>query len=321
MFPSDARHVIAVVAFDQVIPFHLSVPCLVFGEGLPEANPFEIIVCAGEPGPLRTTAGFRLAGLAPLTALRDADTIIVPGWREALDPPPPRLLTALRTAHARGARIVGLCLGTHVLAEAGLLEGRAATTHWEFTARMAGQFPGVRFEPNVLYVEDGNVLTSAGTAASLDACLHLLRERMGAEVANRAARRLVVSPQREGGQAQYIAQPVPQASIDTRLGWLIETMRGRLHEAHTLDSLANEARMSRRSLTRHFKALTGTTVKAWLHTERLAFAQRLLEATATSIERVALAAGFGSAGTLRQQFRLAFGISPSAWRRSFRPRP
>lgn len=319
MTPNTPRFLVAVVAFQRVIPFHLSVPCIVFGEGLLAAdNPFEVRVCAGEPGPIKTSTGFGLSDLEPLELLDQADVIVIPGWRDTLDAPPEPLLAALAKAHARGARIVGLCYGTHVLASSGLLDGRRATTHWELADEMARRFPAVVFDPDVLYVEDGDVLTSAGTAASLDACLHVLRERLGATVANRAARRLVIAPHREGGQAQFIEQPLPKAGADTRLAQFLESVRARLADPHTLDSLAEEVRMSRRSFTRHFRALTGTTVKAWLLTERLAMAQGMLEASDASIDAISRSAGFGSVAALRQQFRQAFGVSPTTWRASFR---
>lgn len=321
MTASSPRWLIAVVAFDRVIPFHLSVPCIVFGDAVPIGSPFDIVVCAGESGTLLTTAGFGLTRLAPLSVLKKADAVVVPGWRDVVERPPERLLNALREAHARGAQIVGLCLGAHVLAEAGLLDGRRATTHWEHAQAMAEQFPQVEVDPNVLYVEDGNVLTSAGTAASLDACLHILRQRLGAAEANHVARRLVVSPHREGGQAQFIEQPLPKTAGGTRLARLIDSVRTRLGESHNLDSLAAQAKMSRRTFTRHFKALTGTTVQNWLLSERLALSQRLLEQTDQSIERIAVLAGFGSVVSLRHHFRHAFGVAPSAWRQSFSARP
>ena len=323
MNPHLPRTLIAVVAFQRVIPFHLSVPCIVFGEGMAtDDNPFDVRVCAGEPGPIKTSTGFGLSDLESLELLESADAIVVPGWRETLDEPPQPLLDALVRAHKRGVQIVGLCYGTHVLASAGLLDGRRATTHWGLADEMARRFPEVTIDPDVLYIEDGNLLTSAGTAASLDACLHVLRKRLGASVANRAARRLVIAPHREGGQAQFIEQPVPKAAADTRLALLLDSIRQRLAEPHTLDSLADEIRMSRRSFTRHFRALTGTTVKAWLLTERLAVTQNLLESSDVSIDGIAQAVGFGSVAALRQQFREAFGVSPTAWRLSFRePRP
>jgi transcriptional regulator GlxA family with amidase domain len=313
------RTLIAVVAFQRVIPFHLSVPCIVFGEGMPtDDNPFDVRVCAGEPEPIKTSTGFGLCDLESLDLLERADAIVVPGWRDSLDEPPQPLVDALVRAHQRGAQIVGLCYGTHVLASAGLLDGRRATTHWGLADEMARRFPKVAFDPDVLYVEDGNLMTSAGTAASLDACLHVLRQRLGAAVANRAARRLVIAPHREGGQAQFIEQPVPKAAADTRLALLLDSMRERLAEPHTLDSLADEIRMSRRSFTRHFRALTGTTVKAWLLSERLAVTQSLLESSDVSIDGIAQAVGFGSVAALRQHFREAFGVSPSTWRLSFK---
>ena len=313
----SSRARVAVVAFDGISPFHLSVPCIVFGDALGGESPFKVVVCASEPPPLKTTAGFSLSDLAPLAALKKADVIVVPSWRDVNERPPERLLKALREAHARGAQIVGLCFGAHVLAEAGLLDGHRATTHWEYAKAMAERFPAVDIDPDVLYVEDGNVLTSAGTAAGIDACLHLVRRRLGTQVANRLARRLVVPPHREGGQAQFIEQPLPSTAGGTRLAQLIDSVRGRLDQPHTLDSLAAAASMSRRSFTRHFKALTGTSVQSWLLAERLALSQRLLEQTDQSVERIAEMAGFGSVVSLRHHFRRGLGVNPTAWRRNF----
>ena len=310
---------IVVVAFQQVIPFHLSVPSIVFGAGAPDTNHFRVTVCAGEPGRIITTAGFGLTGLAPMSVIDAADAVVIPGWRDALDAPPERLLAALRRAHARGAQIVGLCLGTYVLAAAGLLDGKRATTHWEYADRIAAQFPDIDLDPDVLYVEQDNVLTSAGTAASLDVCLHMLRTRLGASEANRVARRLVVAPHRDGGQAQFIEQPVSRAPADGRLAALLDSVRTRLDAQHSVDSLAREAHMSRRSFTRHFKAMTGTSAAAWLMNERLGYSQRLLECSSSSIESIARQSGFGSVAALRTQFRATFGVTPSVWRERFAP--
>ncbi len=311
------QRLVVVVAFDGISAFHLSVPCMVFSDALPEGSPFEVLVCAAEGGPVRTRTGFGLTELAPLSVLRKADVIVVPSWRDVDQAVPQPLLKALRAAHARGAQIVGLCLGAHVLAEAGLLDGRRATTHWEYAQLFAQRFPAIDVDADVLYVEDGHVLTSAGTAAGIDACLHLLRQQLGAVEANRVARRLVVSPHRAGGQAQFIEQPLPRTAGSVRLAHLIDQVRRRLEQPHTLDSLAEDAKMSRRSFTRHFKALTGTSVQSWLLAERLAFSQRLLESTDHSVEKVGDMAGFGSVVSLRLHFRRAFGVSPTAWRRSF----
>lgn len=308
---------VAVVAFDRISPFHLSVPCLVFGERRPGVPPYRLSVCSAEGPRLHTDAGFALLVEHDLRVLEEAQTVIVPSWRDPLEPAPPALLEALRAAHARGARLVGLCLGAFVLAEAGLLEGRRATTHWACVQAFATRFPGVQLDADVLYVEDGPLLTSAGTVAGIDCCLHLLRQECGAEVANRVARRLVVPPHRQGGQAQFIEQPLPADTRDDRLAGLLDQVRGCLDQPHSLDSLATRALMSRRTFTRRFRRLTGGTVGAWLLAERLALSQRLLERTDRSVEAIAALAGFGSPVSLRQHFARAFGVSPSAYRQTF----
>lgn len=314
------KPVVAVVAFDQISPFHLSVPCVVFGDAHPGAPRFDLRVCAADAGPLRTTAGFRVQVDHGLDALERAQIVIVPSWRDTTERAPQALLDALTAAHAAGAQLVGLCLGAFVLADAGLLDGRRATTHWAAAPAFAQRFPNVVLDADVLYVEDGGLLTSAGTAAGIDCCLHLLRRRYGGEVANRVARRLVTPPHRQGGQAQFIEQALPAHPRDSRLADLLDWVRARLDQPHSLDSLAERALMSRRSFTRHFCQVTGATVGDWLLGERLALCQRLLETTDQPVERIAALAGFGSAVSLRQHFGRAFGVSPSAWRQTFRGR-
>ncbi|MCW0369361.1 GlxA family transcriptional regulator [Xanthomonas sacchari] len=312
-------HRIAVVAFDRISPFHLAVPCQVF-EARPDTDlpAFDLRVCSADPGPLRTDAGFAIQVQHGLEALDGADTVIVPSWRDAAEPAPAALCQALRRAHAAGAQVVGLCLGTFVLADAGLLDGRPATTHWAALARFAQRHPQVRLQPDVLYVDDGDVLTSAGTVAGIDCCLHLVRRRHGANVANRIARRLVVAPHRQGGQAQYIEQPLPASRRDAQLGPTLDWMLQRLDQPQRLDALAAHARMSRRSFTRQFRQVTGTTVVQWLAHQRLVRAQQLLERTDLPLERIAADCGFGSAGALRLQFTRDLGLPPSAYRRGFR---
>ncbi|UYK86088.1 helix-turn-helix domain-containing protein [Xanthomonas sacchari] len=312
-------HRIAVVAFDRISPFHLAVPCQVF-EARPDTDlpAFDLRVCAAEPGLLRTDAGFAIQVQHGLEALDGADTVIVPSWRDAAEPAPAALCQALRRAHAAGAQVVGLCLGTFVLADAGLLDGRPATTHWAALTRFAQRHPQVRLQPDVLYVDDGDVLTSAGTVAGIDCCLHLVRRRHGADVANRIARRLVVAPHRQGGQAQYIEQPLPASRRDAQLGPTLDWMLQRLEQPLRLDALAAHARMSRRSFTRQFRQVTGTTVVQWLAHQRLVRAQQLLESTDLALERIAADCGFGSAGALRLQFTRDLGLPPSAYRRGFR---
>lgn len=311
---------VVVVAFDGISPFHLSVPCLVFGEEAGEggAPRYRVTVCAESPGLLRTNAGFALQVTRGLGALRGADMVVVPSWSPSLPPASSALLRALRAAHARGARIVGLCLGAFVLAEAGLLDGRRATTHWLQVDEFERRHPQVALQPEVLYVDEGDVVTSAGTAAGLDCCLHLLRCEQGAEAALRAARRLIVAPHRQGGQAQYIEQPLPVAPQRDRLSPLLQWLAARLHQPHAIDDLARRAAMSRRHFTRRFREVTGSSVNDWLQHQRVLLAQRLLEAGDLPVEAVALQAGFGSAVSLRQHFAARLGVSPVAYRRQFR---
>lgn len=314
---------IAVLAFDDISPFHLSVPCLVFddrsSEGLPS---FKLRICADDAAKqrgLRTTAGFTVNTDFTLDDAAHADMLIVPSWRSAQERPPPSMVNAVQAAYDRGATVVGLCLGAFVLAEAGLLDGHQATTHWSAVDAFSRRYPRVQLVPDVLYVDadDGRLVTSAGTAAGLDCCLHLVRRWHGAEVANRIARRLVLAPHRQGGQAQYIEQPLHDAPGGDRLSDLLHWVVVNLAEQHTLDELATRAAMSRRNFTRRFRELTGTTVGQWLMGQRLAYAQRLLETTHQPMETIAQQAGFGSAVSLRQHFRRAYCTSPSAYRALF----
>ncbi len=313
-----AKIKVAIAAFNGIRPFHLSVPCAVFGEAAGAEPLFDVRVCAVEPGELRSQIGFTIGTRYGLRELERARIVVVPSWRDASESAPPPLLAALRRAHQRGALIVGLCLGACVLAEAGLLDGHRATTHWRWTELFAQRYPRVQVDPGVLYVDEGDVLTSAGTAAGIDCCLHVVRKQFGAEVANRIARTLVVPPHRQGSQAQYIEQPVSATASAGPLAKTLDWAAHHLDAAHSLDSLAAKALMSRRSFTRHFRQHTGTTVGQWLLGQRLALAQRLLETTAQPVERIAERAGFGSALSMRQHFGLAFNTTPSLYRREFR---
>lgn len=309
---------VAIVALDQAPPFHLGVPCGVFGETAGGDALFDVRVCAGEPGELRTPAGFGISTRHGLGGLDDADVVVVPTWRDPHAPAPAPLLGALRRAHRRGAIVVGLCVGAYALGDAGLLDGRRATTHWSWTGLFAERFPRVRVDPNVLYVDEGQVLTSAGTAAGIDCCLHLVRRLHGAEAANRIARRLVVPPHRQGSQAQYIEQPVLARGEEGPLGRTLAWAMQHLDRPHSLDALAARAAMSRRTFTRRFRQHTGTTVGPWLVAQRLALAQRLLETTDHSIGRIAERTGFGTPLSLRQHFAAALHTTPSRYRREFR---
>jgi transcriptional regulator GlxA family with amidase domain len=312
-------HTIAVIAYEGVIPFHLSVPCIVFGDDLLKlsAPRYRLLICGEEVGLIPTISGFHIEVQHDLSVLESADTVIVPAWRGPDDRPSDTLLEALRAAHARGARMVGLCLGTFVLARAGLLDGRAASTHWAWAGEFERTYRNVALDQNALYIDEGDILTSAGTAAAIDCCLHLVRRDHGAEVANRIARRLVVAPHRHGGQAQYIEKPLPASGGSDRLSSTLDWAIANLNEPLSLAQLAARAGMSLRSFTRHFKSKTGTTVTQWLLNHRLAAAQRLLEAGDCSIEHVAEIAGFGSTVSFRQHFTRAFSISPASYRRQF----
>nr|WP_307834481.1 helix-turn-helix domain-containing protein [Actinoplanes lichenicola] len=254
-----------------------------------------------------------------LDRLARAGTVIVPALADVDVAPPADLVEAVRTAHAAGARIVSLCTGVFVLAAAGLLDGLRATTHWAHTAKLAAHYPRVTVEPDVLYVDNGQVLTSAGKSAAMDLCLHLIRRDHGSVVANLAARRLVVPPHRAGGQAQFVTTPVP-ATDDHPLAALLPWVMQRLDQPLTVDDLARRANLSTRQLTRHFHAVTGTTPLQWLLTQRIRHAQELLETTNDNIDAIAAAAGLGTATTLRRHFHRTVGVPPDTYRQTFRPR-
>ncbi|MBS4430651.1 helix-turn-helix domain-containing protein [Pectobacterium punjabense] len=310
---------VAVLAFNGVSLFHLSVPGIVFGvnpvpTGLP---PYEVFYCAPEPGRITCDQGMEIDVPSCLDAMADADIVVAPSWKHPEIIAPVALTDALRKAHAGGAQIVGLSLGTFVLGDAGLLDGRQATTHWAYRELFARRFPASKFHPDVLYLRDGNITTSAGTVAAIDCCLNIVRERHGAGVANRVARLLVTPPHRQGGQAQYIEKPVPQLPGEGRLSGVMDWAREHLAEPILVDELADAARMSRRNFTRRFREVTGTTVKKWLTAERISKAQQLLETTELSIEQIAMEVGFGTSQSLRQHFTVQMHVSPSFYRSAF----
>ncbi len=273
-------------------------------------------VCSLERGPVRALGGVTIEARTGLAGLRAAHTIVIPGWRNIDEPPPAALLAALRSAYARGARVVSICSGVFVLAAAGLLDGKRATTHWRYTAQLAERFPKIHVQPDVLYVDEGRVMTSAGSAAGLDLCLHIIRKDFGAEIANRVARRLVAPPHREGGQAQYVTDAVTTDST-AGLAPVLAWAQHNLHRALTVRELARQAGMSERSFARHFRAETGTTAHRWLVHQRLIAAQRRLEVTRDAVDVVAEAVGLGTAATLRHHFRRRLQTSPARYRKRF----
>ncbi|MCV3207089.1 helix-turn-helix domain-containing protein [Mesorhizobium sp. YC-39] len=313
-----ADPIVAAIAFDGISPFHLSVPCLVFGEdrtalGLPR---FDFRVSAVENSPIRTDAGLTITVPYGLSALDDADIIIVPSWDLEV-PPPPALTETLRRAHRRGASIVGLCLGTFAIAATGLLSGKRATTHWAYTDQLQALYPDIVVDADVLYIDDGDIVTSAGVAAGLDCCLHIVRARYGAEAALRLARRIVLSPHRQGGQAQFIERPVATAPTLDRFAKALDTVLKTLGDPHSLDSVAEAAGLTRRTFTRRFQKSVGTSFGDWLIEQRVQLAQQLLESTAQPMDAIAFEAGFGSATSLRQHFAARLRISPVQYRREF----
>jgi transcriptional regulator GlxA family with amidase domain len=314
------RHVVAAVAFPNMGPFELSVPCEVFGYDRPElVDPwYGFFVATSQPGPMEIGAGLTIDTPYGIDDLAKADTIIIPAHYK-VDAPPEELLEALRAAHRRGARVVSFCSGAFVLAAAGLLDGRCATTHWMHADELARLHPEISCDPRSLYVDGGDgIYTSAGTAAAIDLCLHLLRLDHGAEVANAVARRMVVPPHRDGGQAQYVDLPVPIQAEDDPIGRTLGWMLEHLEEQTTVDELAARSHMSPRTFARRFRAVTGTTPHQWLLSQRILFAQRMLETTDDSIELIASRAGFGSAANLRHHFAREVAASPLAYRRTFR---
>lgn len=314
-----SANTVAILAFDRISPFHLSVPCAIFGEDPSGQCPvkFNVKVCSLEEGTLSTSVGFRVETPYGLKELAQAAIVIVPSWRDIHEIPPKRMLNALRRAHQRGAMIVGLCLGTYVLAAAGLLDGLEATTHWYCAADLAARYPAIKVNPDVLYLDQGTIITSAGSASAIDCCLHILRRNYGAAMANYKARRMVVSPHRQGGQAQFIEMPISDLSNTDHFASVLEWCQKNLHKSLNLDMLAQRACMTRRTFTRRFKQVMGESVGEWLLNQRLLLAQHLLETSTKPIEVIAEKVGFGSAVSLRQHFNRKFQISPSQYRREF----
>jgi transcriptional regulator GlxA family with amidase domain len=309
---------VAVLAYDGVSTFGLGVTTEVFGadrgaEGLPR---YDFAITAEVPGLVRTDAGLPILVEAGLDRFRSADLGIVVCWDDIDVRPPEPVLDALRAIVDRGGRVLSQCTGAFVLAAAGLLDGRRATTHWRYAAQLASRYPSVEVDPGVLYVDEGQVITSAGTAAGIDACLHLLRKEHGAAVANAVARRMVVPPHRDGGQAQYVPVLVEEAAQPVSVAALHEWVLEHLHEPITVDDLAARALMSPRTFARQFAARTGTTPHQWLTRARLMRAQELLEKTDRGIEQIATACGLTPL-VLRRHFVRRFGTTPQAYRRTF----
>jgi AraC family transcriptional regulator, transcriptional activator FtrA len=313
-------HKVVIVTYDRLCTFEFGCAVELFALPRPElAVPwYEYAVCAIERAPLRAAGGVEFTVRHGPKLIDSADTIVIPGWRDPDEPPPKALIAQLQRAHERGARLCSICSGVFVLAAAGVLDARRATTHWKYVERLAQRYPRIRVQANALYVDEGNVLTSAGSAAGLDMLLHLVRRDYGARIANQVAQRLVIPPHREGDQAQFI--PRPLAAEGGRLARLLDHVRAHPAARHTLASLSRRAAMSTRTLQREFRAATGLAPYEWLIAERLAAARELLEKTRLSVQAIAERVGMGSEESLRHHFRRRIGSTPAAYRRRFTER-
>ncbi|MFI7518498.1 transcriptional regulator FtrA [Micromonospora globbae] len=311
---------VAVLAYPGMSVFETGIVTEVFGLPRPELDVtwYDLRVCAERPGPVPVVGGASLHTPYGLDVLASAGTVIVPGVPDVTADPSPRVVAALRRAHRRGARITSICSGAFALAAAGLLDGRRATTHWRYADLLARRYPAVEVDPDVLYIDDGDVLTSAGSAAGLDLCVHLVRRDHGASVANAVARRLVIPPHRDGGQAQFVEAPVTADPDDDRIARSIAWALAHLAEPLTVARLARQAHMSTRTYLRHFSRATGTSPIRWLVAQRVRASLALLETTEAPVEEVAAAVGFDSPVTYRHHFGRAMRTSPSAYRRAFR---
>jgi transcriptional regulator GlxA family with amidase domain len=315
-------HRVAALCLDGLVAFDLAVPAQSFALAFDdEGRPlYEFSTCSPAGAKLRTTTGFTLQTEAGLDLLQEAETVVVPAYRDVFSPPPAEAILALQDAAERGARILSVCTGAFALAFAGLLDGRRATTHWAFAEALASRFPAIEVDAAALYVDEGTVMTSAGLSAGIDLCLHVIRKDFGAAVGERAARHMVAAPHRDGGQAQFIERPHEASSeganwLETTRHWVSE----RLAEPLDVATMSRQAGVSPRTFARRFREETGTTPLQWLLSQRVLEARRLLEETELPIEAIAWRAGFGTAASLRDHFRRAMATTPTAYRRSFRP--
>src|SRR4051812_41029513 len=309
---------VVAVAYDQLCTFEFGCVVEMFALQRPELGVpwYRFAVCSAERGPLRAAGGVTVSAPHTLKILDRAHTIIVPGWRDADEPPPEELVRKIREAHQRGARVCSICSGVFVLAAAGILDGKTVTTHWRYAERLQQRHPQLKVAQNALYVDEGSVVTSAGSAAGLDMLVHLVRRDYGPKIANMVAQRLVIPPHRDGDQAQYIPRPVAQEEVG-RLARLLDWVRSNLAAEHSLGSMSKRASMSTRTLLRRFKESTGLAPGEWLIRERIALARELLEGGKIPISRISERSGFGSEESFRRHFRLRVGASPAAYQRRF----
>jgi AraC family transcriptional activator FtrA len=312
------KHLVVALAYDRLCTFEFGCTVELFALERPELGVhwYDFAVCAVEEGPIRAAGGITVQAPYTPELLALADTIIIPGWRDADELPPPQLLEWIRAAHARGTRLCSICSGVFVLAAAGVLDGQRATTHWRYAERLARRYPQIAVQPDDLYVDNGQVITAAGSAAGLDMLLHLVRRDYGAKVGNMVAQRLVVAPHREGGQAQFLPRPMAQGE-QGRLSKLMDWLRSHPEQPHTVASMAERAAMSPRTLQRQFQQATGFGPVEWLIRERVAIVKEMLEEPDVPLTQIAERAGFGSEESLRHHFRRLAATTPGAYRKRF----
>ncbi len=316
---SPSSHTVVALAYDGLCTFEFGVAVEIFGLPRPELgdNWYQFRVAAVDEGILRATGGIRIMTEGGLELLAEANTVVVPGWRGAQTPVPEALCEALKLAHQRGCRIVSICSGVFVLAAAGLLNGRKATTHWRYTQQLQQQYPQIEVLEDALYYDESNVMTSAGSAAGIDLCLHIVREDFGREIANNVARRLVVQPHRDGAQTQQVSRPVARSRESQSLGKLFDYLHQQLTAPHTVASLAARVGMSPRTFLRRFEESTGTTPARWILQERLNRAKELLTQSKMGIDLIAGQAGFNNAASLRHHFQQHYALTPGQYRQKF----
>ncbi len=319
MSKHPSHSTVVVLAYDGLCTFEFGCAYEIFGLPRPELDRpwYRFEVCAAEPGPLKAAGGLVVQAPYDLDLVRRADTVVVPGWRSPDTPAPPPLLDALVQVVERGGRLASICSGVFLLAAAGVLDGRRATTHWRYADTLARRYPRIRVDPNVLYVDEGPVLTSAGSAAGLDLCLHIVRSDHGASVANNVARRLVLAPHRDGGQRQFVDKPIAPGVGNGKLAKLLDWLPDHINEDLSVGDLALHTGMSVRNFQRRFREATGTTPGAWLNRQRVDHARHLAETTELTVEQIAARSGFGAVETMRHHFRRLVGTTPSGYRRRF----
>lgn len=309
--------VIGLFVYPNINPFHFSIPHIIFNIKVEDKPLFELKIFSIDGQSVKTEQSMIIIPDGGIELIKSFDLVIIPGWDDFNHKPEESLIEGLNHAYQKGIKIVGLCYGTYALAYSGLLKNKKAATHWMAEQDFSERFPDIKLDQDALYVEDQRIITSAGTGAALDCCLYLVREMYNAQIANKVSRVMVIPPHREGGQAQFIEQPIANSSQDAQINALLDFLRKNLAQHHGIETLAEQTHMTRRTFTRHFKKATGMTLVEWLNNERIRYSCELLETTKLSIEKIAELSGFNNTVLFRKNFRQTYGTSPNAWRKAF----